>query len=65
MDEHGDISRCRTSYVTDDQIRELAARFPAPVQIPLIRPEPADPAGSGDGPRPASAGSTEPEGRMS
>ena len=37
--DHGQVTRVRAAYVPDDQIREAAERFPAPVRVPVVVPE--------------------------
>lgn len=39
LNESGDVTRVRVGHVTDDMIRAVAARFPAPRQIPVTVPE--------------------------
>ncbi|GAB2488327.1 FtsK/SpoIIIE domain-containing protein [Luteococcus sediminum] len=41
IDETGIVTRVRATYVSDEQIREAAELFPAPVQIPIVVPEAA------------------------
>lgn len=38
LNENGDATRVRVGHVTDDMIRNVAARFPAARQIPVIVP---------------------------
>ena len=47
LDESGRLTRVRAGWVGDDTIRDVAAAFPAPRQLPLVMPEPA----SGSAPR--------------
>lgn len=39
IDETGIVTRVRATYVADEQIREAAERFPAPVQVPIVVPD--------------------------
>ena len=38
LDEHGIVTRFRVGHVTDDMIRAVVQRFPAPRQVPVILP---------------------------
>lgn len=37
--DNGHVTRVRAAYVPDEQIREAAERFPAPVRVPVVVPE--------------------------
>ena len=39
LNENGDVTRVRVGHVTDDMIRAVAERFPAPRHIPVTVPE--------------------------
>ena len=54
LGEDGRVLRVRAGHVTDPMIRELAARFPAPRQIPVVLPDP-DPDGGSRSARSASS----------
>ncbi len=62
--ENGDVTRVRVAHVPDDMIRALAVHFPAPVQIPVIVPPPAENA-SRPSPRSRKTTGTRPESRPS